>query len=171
MKLKNILALNLLLSLGVAVGCGSSGNSSNPTPGSASIAGQANAKDLTDYGQCNSGPSANRIAGSWQQTFQIGEITFVATIDVGSGQTTITNDCMMAGRTLRASTSSPSSYTSSQLTVFTNNQDHEEINETDFHMNCDVSIKPMAVSYSFQGSCLVMTDPSTSQKMIWLPKR
>jgi len=51
----------------------------------------------------------------------------------------------------------------------TADDEHQEINEPSFHLNCDINIKPMTINFATNGSCLTFTKEGESQSFTLIP--
>jgi hypothetical protein len=176
--MKAIYTALLGLVLVAAAGCAKGGSDSSvSTPlggGSASGNGSGVGKstnDVTDYSQCNQGPTATQIEGTWHQSFQQSDLLQNIVINIGSNGVELSNECSLNGRSLIASVYSPSYHDSFSFQVTGHDEATQKIDEPGFHMECHASVQPYRVNYTFRGSCLVMSDPNSGQKMVMLPGR
>jgi hypothetical protein len=164
--MKKVVSVLFVLSLAA---CAQPESGSKPVP-SGSLGGNptdAKAENKTDYGICGSAHGVHRLEGSWQLTQQ--DFRFTMTLDIYRDSVTLRNDCEFRGHEVSVETSAASYYDMTTLSVLSANQAHNEINEAGVNMDCDVSIKPMRVRYSFRGRCLVMSSPNSTEDLVMVP--
>jgi hypothetical protein len=124
----------------------------------------ADLSNTTDYSVC-SRPGNYTLDGNWKVDMAQGGFKMTAYFQFNQDTLNLTNVCTLNGQTAQAKVSTPIMVMGNHIETMGSGQDNENSNGT----NCNVSVHPDSMDYSFQGSCLVLSQPGNPQQMILVP--
>jgi hypothetical protein len=157
--------LLLLALLTLATACSSSNDKKSNDDHTSAGATQV---DTTDYKECDRGTPPRDIRGAWAQSSESNGLTTQFVVEIDEDSVRFTTHCAAQGHDLTASAVTEASWDDTVLSVLGIAEDHKSLNVDDFHMNCDVNMKPIKLKYSFKGSCLVLAKSAQPQDILTL---
>lgn len=124
----------------------------------------------TDYSVCGTyTPAGYDIQGNWQVVQRKGDVRIVMTIGFSRNVMSVTADCSIFGRSVRANVSSQISYTSNYLQIYRSDSDTQEISDNNGNrMSCTANVSASSMNYTFKGQCLVFSQGG--QEMMLVPR-
>ncbi len=125
-------------------------------------------QNVTDYSVCDAG-NATSVQGDWKIDQASEHFFLSATFRIQNGSVTLTNVCSTLNHSLTARVTSSARISSSSIEVLEAKNDNEKISGHDFNLACDAALQPMRMNYSFQGSCLVLSQPGSAETMTLIP--
>ncbi len=162
--MKHLLLCTLLV---LTAACSSSKDDKNSENGGST---QEKMVDATPYDQCNRG-AANSPIGSWYNTQSSSSLELTFVIDIDQNTIRFTNYCSTSRKDLQVSVISAIRWNDPEIQILEKKEDSKSINEADFKMNCNVNLEPTSMTYSFKGSCLVLTEAKSKESMTFVPAR
>lgn len=166
--MKRIQTLLTILAAVAAVACSSS---SNAKPGEAKTptTNTEKTENTTDYRVCNTGIPASSLMGRWAQDSVSGDLKFRMVLAISESSVVVSNICSLNHLQLAVQVASASLFDDRNFRILNSDEYSDEVVDAGTRLRCNVAVRPAEVSYSFRGSCLVLSKDGQEQVLVPVP--